>query len=82
MTKAIQNIVKTVLAENGKSNKFSVKGTNFTCSRFGTGYYAVTIKGWTPDPSASTIKASIEDRCNLSTIGVLVSFDGIGFIQS
>lgn len=74
MTKTIRNIVKTVLAENGKSNKFSVKGTNFTCSRFGNGYYAVTIKGWTPDPSADAIKASIKARCDHERIGVLMDW--------
>ena len=81
MTKTIRKIVKTVLAENGKTNKFSV--ALWTAGwEGGKQYYAVTIKDWTPDPSASTIKASIKDRCNLSTIGVLVSFDGIGFVQS
>lgn len=82
MTKTIRQIVLTVLAENGKGNQFSVRGTNFPCSRFGNGYYAVTIKDWSPDPSASTIEASIKDRCNLVNIGVLVSFNGIGFFLS
>lgn len=81
MTK-IRNIVASVLAENGKANKFSVKGTNFTCSRFGTGYCAVTIKNWTPAPVASTIKKVIIDRCNLANIGVLVDFVGPGIVQS
>ena len=89
-TTKIRKIVQAVLAEYGKNNKFSVAATSFPCERFGNHYYAVTIKGWTPDPSADAIKASLRCRCGgidcdglgSENVGVLVSFDGPNFVQS
>ncbi len=79
----IRKIVKEVLTRYVFSHlRFTVKQTNFDCSRFGDCYYAVTIKGWQPNPLAENIEKAIKSQCNDIEIGVLVSFSGKGFVQA
>jgi len=63
--------VKHILEGMGIDNKFSLKNVGFN----GTDRQVVTIKYWTPNPLAETIKQELQ------ALGVLVMFDGKGFVQ-
>lgn len=78
----IRTMVKSVLAEHGKANKFYVNSSNFPCLRFGGCYSVVTIKGWTPDPAADEISKKIKAMGDKEQVGLLVTFSGSGFAST
>jgi hypothetical protein len=77
----LRKIAKNVLSAHGKSNPVSVKKTGFECSRHHNDYYNVTVKEWKPDPSADSISREIKEQADAEKLGVIMTFDGKGFIQ-
>ena len=64
--------VSVILNALGIVNKFSLNSVGFD----GAERQVVTVKEWSPNPIAETIKSELKQK-----LGVLVCFDGKGFVQ-
>ena len=78
----IRQIVSDVLKQNNLNNTFKVKSTNFSCERFKSCYFNVTIQNWENNPIADIVKKQIKEKENELKIGILVTFTGKNIIQA